>query len=301
MQTTLPNNIPPKRLEEINFIVENIKKELWNKEIEIEKIILFWSYAKGTFVEKDVTHTQNYPEIFRSDFDIMVITKKDLWEEAGGMWVYIEDKISKKKHIETPFTILLEDLNHVNTMLSMGRYFYSDVKKEWVLLFDASWVELAERKILTKEERLEMMKEDFELWFPQWEVFFENFKSNLAKADKWDIYLKNAAFQLHQAAESYMTAYLLVKTMYKEKTHDLRHLYIDMMRNDEVFRDWFNLKDEKEFFLFELLRDAYVRARYDKHYKIIKEELEFLQKKVIILRDRVERLCKEEIKTCITL
>jgi hypothetical protein len=98
-----------------------------------------------------------------------------------------------------------------------------------------------------------------------------------------------------------MTAYLLVKTMYKEKTHDLRHLYIDMMRNDEVFRDWFNLKDEKEFFLFELLRDAYVRARYDKHYKIIKEELEFLQKKVIILRDRVERLCKEEIKTCITL
>ncbi len=291
MKKTFPKNIPQKKLDEINFIVENIKEELNEKNIEIEKIILFWSYARWTFVIEDVSYTQNYPEVFRSDFDIMVITKKDLGEEAGALEFYIVDKIKKKRNIKNPITIIIESLDHVNDMLTMWRYFYSDVKKEGIALFESSNIRLAEQKELTKQERLEMMKEDYELWFPQGITFLETFKFNFSR-EEFNIW----AFQLHQATESFMTAYLLVKTSYKEKTHDLKHLYNDLIRNDDRFKNWFDLKDEKEFFLFELLRDAYVRARYDKNYKISKEELEFLEEKVLVLRDLVESFCREEIE-----
>ena len=43
------------------------------------------------------------------------------------------------------------------------------------------------------------------------------------------------------------------------------------------------------------MRDAYVRARYDEDYRITRNELNFLEDKVLILRDLVEKLCKEKI------
>ena len=288
MKTTLPK-IPQKRLDELNLIIESIKDELWNKNIEIEKIILFWSYARWDFVEKDVNQVWHHKEVYRSDFDILIVTKKDLWDEANWLSVYITDKIYKKRKTKTPITLIIEDLKHVNDMLEMGRYFYSDIKKEWILLLDNSWIELSEYVVLTREERLEMMKEDFELWLPSWNEFFRTYELIYKES-----FFNKCAFNLHQATESYMTAYLLVKTSYKERTHDLWHLYSDLTLNDKRFENWFDFKKEWEFENFNLLRDAYVRARYDRDYKITKKELNFLEDKVLILRDLVEKLCKEE-------
>ena len=289
MKTTLPK-IPQKRLDELNLIIDSIRDELWNKKIEIEKIILFWSYARGGFVEKDVNQVWHHKEVYRSDFDIMIITKKDLWEEAGWLSLYITDKITKKRKTKTPITLIIEDLKHVNDMLQMWRYFYSDIKKEWILLLDNSWIELAEYRVLTKKERLEMMKEDYDLWFPSADSFFEWYKDFYNRND-----LNWSAFLLHQVTEKYITAYLLVRTSYKERTHDLWHLYDDLIINDKRFENWFDFEKKWEFEKFNLLKDAYVRARYDKDYKITEEELEFLEKKVLILRDLVEELCKEEM------
>lgn len=108
-------------------------------------------------------------------------------------------------------------------------------------------------------------------------------------------FLNNSVFQLHQATERYITSYLLVKTWYRPKTHDIETLYKLMLKLDSKFENWFDLNncDEKE--KLELLRKAYVEARYDDSYKITKEELEFLEKKVLVLRDLVEKLCKEEM------
>ena len=290
MKTTLPK-IPKKRLDELNLIIDSIKDELWNKSIEIEKIILFWSYARWDFVEKDINQVWHHKEVYRSDFDIMIITKIDLWEEAGWLSLYITDKITKKRKTKTPITLIIEDLKHVNDMLQMWRYFYSDIKKEWILLLDNSWIELAEYVILTKEERLEMMKEDYDMWFPSANSFFIDYGNAFKRED-----YKKSAFELHQATEMYITAYLLVKTSYKERTHDLWHLYDDLIINDKRFEGWFNFENKWEFEKFNLLKDAYVRARYDKDYKITKEELEFLEKKVLILRDLVEKLSKEEME-----
>ena len=43
------------------------------------------------------------------------------------------------------------------------------------------------------------------------------------------------------------------------------------------------------------INEAYVKARYDRSYKITKEQLEYLAKRVKILQKLTERICKEKI------
>lgn len=49
--------------------------------------------------------------------------------------------------------------------------------------------------------------------------------------------------------------------------------------------------------LFELLDYAYIGARYDRHYKITKEQLEQLAPGVKKLYEVTERICKEKIES----
>jgi hypothetical protein len=47
---------------------------------------------------------------------------------------------------------------------------------------------------------------------------------------------------------------------------------------------------------FELLRRAYVDARYSPHYKITPEELAWLGERVSVLQDVVRRLCETQLR-----
>ena len=55
--------------------------------------------------------------------------------------------------------------------------------------------------------------------------------------------------------------------------------------------------EEKE--RFELLDYAYIGARYDRHYKITKEQLEQLAPCVKKLHEVTERICKAKIESFI--
>ncbi len=54
---------------------------------------------------------------------------------------------------------------------------------------------------------------------------------------------------------------------------------------------------EEEKKLFELLDYAYIGARYDRSYKITKEQLEQLSPCVKKLHEVTEKACKEKIKS----
>jgi len=47
---------------------------------------------------------------------------------------------------------------------------------------------------------------------------------------------------------------------------------------------------------FQLLKNAYIDARYSKHYEITREELDWLVERVECLQALTERLCKEKIE-----
>ena len=285
MKTSLPK-LPTKQKEEIEIIVKELSKIK-----RVEKVILFWSFARWDFVLRDVTTENKTTRVYESDYDILVIVNH--YKDDHDMLIdKAIKKIEKKYNIERSIDVILESMNHINKMLEENRYFFADIVKEWILLFDTKQHTLSQAKILTLEERKEIQKLDFKKWFESWERLFEWYETFHEKN-----YLNEAVFLLHQVAEKYITSYLLVKTWYRPKTHDIETLYKLMLKLDSRFENWFDLNncDEKE--KLELLRKAYVEARYDDSYKITKEELEFLEKKVLILRNLVEGLCKEEIYT----
>jgi HEPN domain-containing protein len=107
--------------------------------------------------------------------------------------------------------------------------------------------------------------------------------------------LKGAAFQLHQAAESSYKALELVLTNYIPKGHLLGAAD---KRIREVLPDFeviFPCETEADKDRFELFEYAYIGARYDKDFKISKEDLEYLSKRVKRLLELTEKLCKEKI------
>ena len=98
---------------------------------------------------------------------------------------------------------------------------------------------------------------------------------------------------LHQATEYFIKTIPLVFALYGHKEHDLEFLIekckIYTMELAKVFpRD---TPEEKR--LFELLRSAYVEARYTDDFVVTNEDIDELTPKVELLRDVVENVCRK--------
>lgn len=164
--------------------------------------------------------------------------------------------------------MIYESVDTINKHLEKGQYFYSDVKKEGVLLYDSGEFQLAEAKILPWEERRDNAREDFDYWFTKGvECVID--AHNILKRDS----LSKTAFELHQATESFYNTILLVFTGYKPKLHDIRKLGGIAGNYSEELLKVFPQGIEEQIECFELLVKAYIEARYNKNYKITKEQL----------------------------
>src|SRR5690606_24661716 len=106
---------------------------------------------------------------------------------------------------------------------------------------------------------------------------------------------KLAAFSLHQATEHLYHCVLLVLTLYSPKSHNLVFLRRRCEPLDARLREAFPSETKFERRCFELLRAAYVKARYSKHYRITADELTWLTERVGILSAQVKAICEERI------
>jgi hypothetical protein len=120
--------------------------------------------------------------------------------------------------------LIIEPIDRVNDDLEKSQYFFSDIKKEGILLYDSGEFELSAPKELDERKRKEIAKEDYEHWIGNTETRLEDFYSNLQKSNKEKKYLNKAAFELHQATESLYNCTLLTLGGYKPKSHDLKEL-----------------------------------------------------------------------------
>jgi uncharacterized protein len=107
--------------------------------------------------------------------------------------------------------------------------------------------------------------------------------------------IKIAAFQLHQATERYYGAIQLVFTGYKPKTHDIEDLGALAKACNMEFGKVFPKSSKQEHDRFELLRKAYVDARYNMDYSITKEDLDYLSERVRLLRALTKQICGNKI------
>ncbi len=260
-------HLPKHKRDELKEIVA-ITTEL----ADVEMIILFGSYARGNWVE-DIYTEGHITYEYKSDFDILVIVGNPRYARSINLWDKVKNAIHGRKTIKTWVALIAHDIKEVNKALSRGQYFFTDIKKEGVLLYDSKRFELAQAQKLSPEERKQTAEEDFKYWFKSANEFYDHFEFAVKRRT-----YKIAAFQLHQATERFYMTTLLVFTHYKPKEHDIKILSKRVSNLDPRFLPVFPRTTPEEKRLFELLQKGYINARYNPKYKITKKELEVFSK-----------------------
>jgi predicted nucleotidyltransferase len=205
MKTGLDHLPAPKR-EPITAIAALLEKGAL-----VEMIILFGSYARGDWVDDPLTK-------YVSDFDVLVIVANEEIEADNLLWAGLEAQ-AREIAGRVPVSLLVHTLQHVNTEIRTGQYFFADIVNEGILLFNSNRVTLAKPKALNAAERLSLAERNLCYWFESASGFFKGSVYYAAQRMQ-----AHSAFLLHQAAERYFHAALLVFTGYKPKTHDLEKL-----------------------------------------------------------------------------
>jgi len=292
-QATLPqimkrslSHLPKHKQEELKEITSIIKENAG-----VEMIILFGSYARGNWVE-DIYKEGHITYEYKSDYDILVIVEEHGAVIKFGLWRKIESIIRRSSTIRTRATLIVHDIKEINKALSKGQYFFTDIKKEGVLLYESKRFELAKAQNLSPEERKLTAQEDFKYWYKSASEFLAGFKFYFNRRS-----YRNAAFELHQATERFYMTALLVFTHYKPKEHDIKLLGKQVSNLDPRFLPIFPRTTQEEERLFELLRKGYIDARYNPKYKITKKELEYLAERVKKLQRVTREVCKERIES----
>jgi HEPN domain-containing protein/predicted nucleotidyltransferase len=279
MKTTL-DHLPKEKQDLIHFIVKVIVER-----IGPEKIILYGSYATGKWVE-DEYYEDGRQLDYKSDYDFLVITKSG--DRRSDYEV--QEIVEHRSGLNTYVSAITHDIDYINSKLSEGQYFFSDIEKEGILLFDAGNVPLSEKRILTSDEKKGLAQNDFDLWFNSAKSFLKGVRFYLTEND-----LKIAAFLLHQSAERTFNAAILVFRGYKPKTHNLEKLYRYAKHFSRDLASVFPRNNVEEKHIFDLLKKGYVEARYDKKYVITRVEVELLIDRIEKLQDITEEICISKI------
>ena len=289
MKSELPLRTQPIK-DRLSLIVKEILSVSDNK---IDKIILFGSYARGnwvddTYVEGHITYS------YQSDLDILLVIKKGKYSHSLALKIEekIEKQLKKKKLEDNPWvTLIIEPIGLVNKQLEKGQYFFSDIKKEGVLLYDSGEYELSKAKELNNKERASIAQDDYDYWFNSGNSFLLDCNHAMSRED-----YSKAAFELHQATERFYNAILLVFSGYKPKLHNIRKLgaMVSNYHNDLLKIFPIDIPEQKK--CFELLRKAYIEARYNKNYSINKTQLDYLMERVEKLKTVTKNICLTEIR-----
>ncbi|MFC1677173.1 HEPN domain-containing protein [Planctomycetota bacterium] len=279
-------HLPPRKIEEIEHIARIIRKE--SKYAEM--IILFGSFARGDWVE-DVYVEDNTTYEYRSDYDILVITDLRKMADKYSVWDEIARKAGRLP-IRNHVTIIAHEIEYVNAQLAKSQYFFSDIIKEGIMLYDSGKLKLAQSRECDTKQRAINAKEGFEQWFQNAADYYQQFGRALE-----DQKYKIAAFLLHQATEALYSTISLVFTNYKPKTHFLDTLGSFASSYDSRFITIFPQTTDHEKECFKLLNKAYVDARYKKNYTITKEQLEYLAERIKKLQQLTENICKQKIES----
>jgi uncharacterized protein len=288
----LPRPLPPDKIRELDIVKEIIIERFEKNNHDLEKIILFGSYARGQWVENISVKNGITVDEYKSDFDILVVTQKRMIEERW-LDLCIDEEIDNESHIQTEVSIIHHDIDFLNARIRENYYFFSDIAKEGILLYDSGRYELATPGPITPAIQARKSQEDLDYWLEKGNEFYENFKSCLTRSSQAARNI--AAFNLHQAAECYYSAVLLVFTGYKPRSHNLKYLNNEATKIDLRFKEVFPMRNKEEKDLFQLLKKAYIDARYKKDYSISMSELEYLSERVYLLGKMTKDICEEEI------
>lgn len=297
MRTSI-DHLPEGKSRELAFVVEVIREGFgeavrWRtaprlKNGQLLKIVLFGSYARGEWVDDPIGR-------YHSDYDLLLVVDHEDLTDIPEFWGKVEqrflDELASGERLRTPVSLIVHTLADVNDQLQKGHYFFVDIARDGVVLFEEPGHPLAEPLPLSPAEAHGAAKEYFEEWFESAGRFHQNAKENIERA-----WANEAAFLLHQATERYYHCVQLVWTLYTSKTHNLNKLRSKCEELVPDLAEAWPRENKFERRCFELLREAYVKARYSKQYRISPDQLAWLGERISVLRSLVEIACRAKLE-----
>lgn len=253
------------------------------EEMHPAMVLLFGSYARNTWAE-EITQEEGINLEFKSDYDLLIVTAKDLGIQANNRWMKTQQKI-KSLTFSTSVSLIQHSAGYINKELKAGGYFFTDVIREAKVLYDSGEVTLEQPGNVDPVLAKERGKDEFERWVENANNFLKGFNFYYN-----DGLYKNAAFELHQATESFYTAILLLYTGYKGKSHDIEELGKQVSNIRPEFTSVFPMDTKENIERFHKLKRAYIDARYKKGYVVSKEDLEYLSERIGLLKQLVNEI-----------
>jgi predicted nucleotidyltransferase/HEPN domain-containing protein len=253
----------------------------------ILKVVLYGSYARGDWVDDPIGG-------YTSDYDLLVVVNHDKLTDVVEYWGKAEEHLLREltisHRLSAPVSLIVHSLTDVNDQLHRGRPFFVDIVRDGIALYDAPGHEFTEPKTLEPEAALKEAQGYFDEWIPSADTFFLNAIDNVARGRP-----KEAAFMMHQASERLYHCTMLVLTMYSAKSHKLSFLRSQAEQLEQRLVEAWPRGTKFERSCFELLRRAYVDARYSPHYQITPEELAWLGERVAMLQALVKQVCEDRL------
>lgn len=281
--------LPERKQRDLHELVGLIRDEVK----DVVMIILYGSYARNTYVDCDERHDFGVRTFYISDYDILIVTKKRLGGKESTVGSRIRAEFLETKNNPEFYTrpqFINESIKELNNALSEGHYFYVDILTQGIVLYDSGEYQLATPRELNFCEIEKRARRYYGSRFVKATSFFETAEFNHSKA--WYVM---ASFMLHQATEYFIKTIPLVFILYGYKEHDLEFLIEKCKPYTMELAKVFPRDTPEEKRLFELLRSAYVEARYNDDFIVTKEDIDALLPKVEHLRDIVERVCTAQI------
>ncbi len=291
------DHLPASKQRELQHVVrvlfEEFEREIglatqpWKKRGRILKVILYGSYARGDWVDDPVGG-------YKSDYDILVVVNDAKLTDPVEYWGKADDRLMRdatiNEALSAPVNFIVHDLSDLNGQLAHGRPFFVDITKQGIALYEAEGFELATPRVLPPEEALAEAQLHYDRWFSSAGEFLGT--AVYAQSQGWK---NKAAFDLHQATERLYHCVLLTLTLYSPKSHKLNFL---RSHAEEVAPELISVWPRADKFsrrCFELLRQAYVNARYSPHYEISDDELRWLGERVAELQALVMSVCERRL------
>ena len=300
MKTTL-DHLPESRKREVEYVRDIILDEnkarveaarnKRHKGMRILKIVLFGSFAKGTwFVDRKSGRA--------SDYDLLIIVSHKDLTNMIGFWDRIEDRLLDDPDVKKEISLNVRTLNDVNAALKVGHFFFTEIIAQGALLYDSGEMKadgtptykLAEPGMPDAQNVYEMALDYYERYNGLARSYLKHSRIAIEDND-----CNFAAAQLHQAAENSYRMFLLTITLEAPATHNLKNLRRMAERvDDRLAAAWPRGRKPYDKY-FELLRRAYTESKHSKEYQTTIEILRWQESCVDKLLDLAVASCEERL------
>ncbi len=263
----------------------------FKKKGRILKVILFGSFARGDWVDEE-----RIGKGYRSDYDLLVIVNNRKLTDFTAYWNNAADRLLNDRILKgMQVSFIVHSRREVNEELRRGKDFFCDIRQQGIVLYELDSEPLVEPRPISLEQQFKVARENFQHRFPSAQRALISAISNMARIAADAEWSKDTAFMLHQAMEQAYSTVLLTLKDSGPPTHNLRSLRGFAEDLDRRLADVWPQDRQRYSAWFNTINEAYVKARYSKHYQISEEALSFLIERTQVLHALVKTVCENHL------